>query len=192
MKTPKLLLILTAMLLICSLANSQTISELDKKNGFKDFQLGDLYTKWQNNILYEGTLNNGSNIRVYLYTGSCCRQAFNYELDSIELGFLDGKLTVIYLTTKQFQAAGYDTDRGIYTRWNGTKDFDRLKDALKAYFGDYTSVDKGSDYDSDISFFWAGQKAMLQLTYSYLGIDKGDRCKILVGRLDKSMSKSGF
>lgn len=191
METLKKLQIVFALVSIGFIAHSQTISELDKKNGFKDFQLGDLITKWEKDLIYQGTMNNGSNIKVYTYIGSCCRQAFNYDLDSIELGFLDGKLTVIYLTTKQFQEAGYDTDRGIYTRWNGTKDFDKLKDALTSYFGEYSSVDKGGN-SGDISFYWLGQKVLLELKYDYLGIDKGDKCRIMVGRLDPKMKKSGF
>lgn len=191
MITLKPIITLCASILFGIAAHSQTISDLDKKNGFKDFKMGDFYSKWKNDIRYKGTMKNGSNIKVYTYIGVCCRQAFSYDLDSIELGFLDGRLTVIYLTTKQFQEAGYDTDRGIYTRWNGTKDFDKLKEALISYFGNYDSVEEAGN-SGDISYYWVGKKVILELTYDYLSIDKGDKCRIMVGRIDQKMKKSGF
>ena len=45
--------------------------KLDEKNGFKEFQIGDSFSKWQANLTF--TNSNGEN-KYYTYTGSCCQQ----------------------------------------------------------------------------------------------------------------------
>ena len=72
-----------ASFLIFSVAFAQTIDQLDKKNGFKDFTLGDAFSKWQSQLKLERNWDDGS--KTYLYRGTCCNMVFNYPVEKINL-----------------------------------------------------------------------------------------------------------
>ena len=80
---------------------AQTIDKLDQKNGFKDFTLGDTYSKWEGQLSLEGNYDDGS--KAYLYKGTCCNKVFDYPVEKIILKFNNNKLIAIYITTEKFQ-----------------------------------------------------------------------------------------
>lgn len=184
MKTKIISTFLLSMFFVSTLFSQ---SALDRKNGFKDFALGDTYSKWSSSLTYILKLESG--ISVYKYTGTCCLQVFNYDIEEIRLGFEDNKLKVIWFATTKFQK-GFKVE-GKHTQWNGTKDFDKLKENLINLFDKPKSTET-DDKTSGIKSIWMGEKVILTLEYEYLGINEGDRCNILVGLLDKSKSKDGF
>ena len=172
--------------LVLSLAITSTNifsqTALDEKYGFQDFKLGESYSKWSSNLTFFTTLESG--INVYKYTGSCCKTLYGYQIEEIRLGFDREKdLTVIWFTTEKFQK-GYNVDKK-YTEWNGTKDFDYIKNNMEQQFGKASGVN-GDDNSGKLTIFWLGTKTMLNLEYDYLGTMNGDRCNVLIGKYEPS------
>ena len=97
----KIITLSTLILLLNSVINAQASSVLDEKNGFKDIKLGDSYDKWKINLTYLDTY--GNNEKVYLYTGSCCQNAFNYPVEKIKIVFANNKIIYISIFLKPFQ-----------------------------------------------------------------------------------------
>src|SRR5688572_6446878 len=112
MKT-KVLLSIIAITLTFSATFGQSLADLDAKNGFKDFKIGDLYSKWQANLQYEGY--GADSTKQYTYTGACCNMVFDYPVETITLYFKDNKLVVITIELEKFQKE-YSTS-GKYTTW---------------------------------------------------------------------------
>jgi hypothetical protein len=183
----KLLSWIICLMLIQS-AFCQTIDKLDTKKGFKDITLGDSYSKWQEELQYEGIYDDGS--KAYHYIGPCCQKVFEYPVDSIILRFENDKLVVISITTKKIQK-GYK-ESGVYSRWRAD-DLFSVESSFSYLFGKPTSY-QSKEGKSDVSYIWDAKNVILITTYNYLGIDFGDRLKILL--LDKfflnSLKENGF
>lgn len=181
MKT-KLTTILT--FLLTSGFFAQTIDKLDEKNGFKDFNLNDNFTKWENQLVYEGKWDDGS--KTYLYNGNCCNKVFNYSLEKIILRFNNNKLVGIFITTEKFQKDYKES--GKYTEWR-SNDFKSINSSFSLLFGEPTTVDT-----SKVTYIWAGKKVVLLSKYEYLGVQNGDRQQISIIDINylNSELKSGF
>jgi|AntAceMinimDraft_9_1070365.scaffolds.fasta_scaffold06022_3 hypothetical protein len=146
---------------------SQTIEKLDEKNGFKDFKLGDTYSKWQNQLSAVGYWEDGT--RKYLYTGNCCTNVFNYPIDMIKLRFSDNKLVGIYIKTKKFQKGFAET--GIYTKFR-TSDYERINSSLTYLFGEPTQyIDPVGVMG--VEFLWIGKKVLLTSRYECCSTKSG-------------------
>ncbi|WBM74829.1 hypothetical protein [Saprospira grandis] len=154
------------------MGQAQSLAQLDQKKGFKEFQLGDSYTKWSDALSYKGSYSDGA--KEYLYTGACCQQLFNYELDRILLRFYEGKLVGIHLRTEKTQES-YEVS-GKYTNWQ-IDDLENLVGLFSNLFGKPSDVGKNED---GVSFFWQGKKVLLVATYKYLGVSYGDRLEVKV------------
>lgn len=150
------------------------INQLDKKNGFKDFTLGDSYSKWSNNLKL---INTDNGISYYKYTGSCCNEVFNYKLSEVRLGFSNDKLDVIYLITEnQIKSKEQWISLQYYS----------IKNNLSSLFGT-SSKDMPSETRGNVICEWYGDKTFLTLEYQYMGV-KGnsdyawseDRCAIMI------------
>lgn len=157
---------------------AQSSNELDKKNGFKDFKLGDKYSKWSSKLKYFKTNNEG--ISYYKYVGSCCQRVFEHEIESILLGFASNELEVIYLYTSEQSDDGYKSYQ-----------YESLVRSFTSMFGkgDEYVVDKSS---GNIGTSWMGESVILNLEYQYLGIKENktygtyytaSKCVILVGKV---------
>jgi hypothetical protein len=151
--------------------NAQTIEKLDIKNGFKDFILGESYSKWESFLVRTGSWDDGS--VGYSYNGNCCLKIFEYDVESILLRFHDNKIVGIYITTKKFQESYVKS--GKYTEWR-TQDFESIRVSFTMLFGEpsyYSTSDSGN-----VTFQWKGKKVNLNSTYEFLGTEKGDRVQV--------------
>jgi hypothetical protein len=156
--------------------NLPIAKKLDEKNGFKEFQIGDSFSKWQANLTF--TNSNGDN-KFYTYTGSCCQQVFSTDLERIRLGFKDNKLVVIYLETK--------TVKNESSGWVSS-DYKSIKGSFEILFGVESPDIPSDDNSGKVSSFWMGEKLFLDLTYEYMGVKQfGDnyagtgRCTLTIG-----------
>jgi|AntRauTorckE5430_2_1112549.scaffolds.fasta_scaffold01534_4 hypothetical protein len=175
-------------LTILSAAFGQNINNLDEKNGFKDFTLGDNFSKWKDELTSEKKYDDGT--KTCLYTGECCQKVFNYSVDKIILRFDSEKLVGIYITTEKFQKE-YSVS-GKYTTWRAD-DFQRINFSFSNLFGKVTLIEN-NDKGGEITYIWKGKKTMLLSTYEYLGIQNGDRQQIVIvdmSFLEKEL-QSGF
>jgi hypothetical protein len=184
----KILLInIFATFLICTGVFAQTIDQLDKKNGFKDFALGDGFSKWQSQLKLERNWDDGS--RTYLYRGTCCNMVFNYPVEKIQLKFKNNKLVVISITTEKFQK-GY-RESGEYSKWR-PDDFESIKASIATLFGEPTLYDPVGSLN--VTYIWKGKRVLLTSEYQYLGGQDGDRQLINISDLSYVYSelKRGF
>ncbi|WP_373494336.1 hypothetical protein [Aquiflexum sp.] len=153
--------------------------KLDEKNGFKDFQIGDGYSKWQKELKF---LNKKNDLSFYTYTGNCCPTIFSVDVEFINLGFKDGKLAVIYLETKTVRVPSK-------TKWE-SDDYEVIKRNFDLLF-EVVSPNFPTDDNSGRTISqWIGKKLFLTLTYHYQGIKKlGDsvdgsgNCSVMLGLL---------
>jgi hypothetical protein len=162
--------------------NAQSIEDLDKKHGFKDFTLGDSFSKWENQLSYHSTLESGE--AGYVYTGSCCSFVFDYPLSSIILGFQNSVLTTIFLNTEKFQKE-FSTS-GKYTIFR-TNDFDVLVSSFTVLFGKPSFEGMADNRPLAV---WDGKTTTLMLKYEYLGSEEGDLCYIIVS--DKTTKENNL
>ena len=139
---------------VINLSHGQTINELDKKFGFKDFRLGDPKAKWMPQL----TLRSTGATNTYRYNGSCCREAFGAALKDIGVAFdRNEKLKNIFLIFRD-RKQGEDL-----TRFFGT---------IEQAFGESTAQDANSS-SGDITRQWAGKAVILTVYARYKGADEG-------------------
>jgi hypothetical protein len=131
---------------------------LDDKNGFKEFKIGDSYSKWEKEVVFIGTSATGN--KIYEYKGYCCQEVFGIGLNKITLVFVDNKLESINLET--------------HTTKNTSKSW--LSDEykwLKINFEELLEVDSQEFWSDDnsgtVTSFWRGYKLNLMMKYEYMG-----------------------
>lgn len=180
----KRFLTITFTLLIIFNGNSQVNTKLDEKNGFKDFQIGDSYEKWKLNLIkVSGDIENIK----YRYTGTCCQQVFDFEVEEILLEFKSKKLINIIITLEQWEKSTSENDfTDLATCFDN---LDYLSGRFDILFGKY------SDYEKDektgmVTYGWYGNKIGLTCSVQYQGIRAGCKPFIILG--DMSIVESGF
>jgi hypothetical protein len=161
---------------------SQTIDDLDKKNGFKDFSLGDDFSKWKSQLVFISDLEDNS--KFYLYKGTCCNMLFDYPIEQLFLRFEDNKLVEIYIETAKFREDYKDS--GVYNPWR-KDDYERINKFFIGLFGQPNGYNYSS---SEFTFFWTGKKVQLRSTYENKGITQGDRQ--IVSILEHTSEIKGF
>jgi hypothetical protein len=179
----KIMFIVLAISLLVPANSYSQSSALDAKKGFKDFTLGDAYSKWSSSLNYTNTEDD--NIKYYDYIKQSAVQVFEYNVAKIRLGFKDEKLQVIYLVTDISRVSGND----MLSQYNS------LKSSLSSLYGkpyEYTPDHNKQNFTSA----WSGQKVILSLEFVYDGVKNdggniytGTHCNILVGFIT---NKSGF
>lgn len=76
--------------------NGLKYSDLDKRNGFKDFTFGDSYNLYANKLIpLSGIIFLENNVNVYSYSSTSAYELFNVRWEKLKLGFTKGKLTHI-------------------------------------------------------------------------------------------------
>ncbi|CAA7386950.1 hypothetical protein [Chryseobacterium fistulae] len=178
----KLLFISYTLLSVSSFG--QNIAQLDEKNGFKDFKLGDPLSKWSSQVRHVGRISD--NTEAYDYVGICCNMLFNYSLENIKLIFNNSKLIGIMLKTTYFQKP-YNISNE-FTKWR-SQDFESINNSFTQLFGEPTSIKA-----EETTFHWTGNKVVLISIYNYLGVRGGDNQIVMIINADyvKNMKKSGF
>jgi hypothetical protein len=180
----KKIITLTFSLLLVFISNSQVNTKLDEKNGFKDFQIGDSYDKWKLNLT---KVSGDANKIKYKYTGACCQQVFDFNVDEILLEFQSNKLINIIITLEQWEKSTSENDfADLATCFDN---IDYLAGRFETLFG------KHSDYEKDeetgtITYGWFGNKIALTCSMQYQGIRAGCKPFIILG--DMSVVESGF
>jgi len=140
---------------------------VDQKNGFKSLKLGDHFFK------YYGYLEETDRPNIFRYTGDCCTDVFGFPIAFILLTFENYELKTINIIMPQGQGDSYDKSRVKY-----------LDDSFLAAFGDYSAT-KEDDTTGNMGSQWRGKKAMISITYNYMGYKVGWWATITVQTLDK-------
>jgi hypothetical protein len=178
-----------------TISYGQSTIQLDALNGFKEFKLGDSYTKWMEDLL-ELNQTGKNNERMYKYVGSCCQSVFEFPVDGIILGFYNEKLVRIAITLQNFQEY-YDCEHTIF----GQQGYPELKSNFTALFGEQTGFNVASESQMrsnqqipHILSSWTGDKVKLLIAYYYIGVQDGDYVVVLVSDVAfyKMKLESGF
>lgn len=128
-------------------ATAQSIEELDKKAGFKEFKIGDTLSTHESKVKFSRTLDN-ADTKLYLVKELVSVKSYTGE---IELEFYKGRVQEVIVTFKNSTKTGYE---------------DILK-SLETLYGPY-SKDKDKSKDADRfakSYIWVGQRIKLRAGY---------------------------
>lgn len=161
--------------LICGLfisvaAFAQTVEELDKKAGFKEFRIGDSVSVYGDKVRPTRTLDN-ADMKLYLAKDLVSVKSYTGE---VELVVYKGRVQEVIVSFK-----------------NSTgKDFEDLVRSLQTLYGEYTK-EKGKDKDKDKAtarfekiYTWMGQKIRLRA-----GHDENYKLTKLVYSENESLDK---
>jgi hypothetical protein len=134
-------------LAVCNLTQAQSVEDLDKKAGFKEFRIGDTITVHQDKIKFMKVLDN-ADTKLYLVKNQISVKSYTGE---VELEFYKGKLQEIIVSFKNSTPAGFD-------------------DILKSLETLYGKSEKGKDKTPPLDrfeklFTWSGQKIGLRIGY---------------------------
>src|SRR3982751_7108262 len=91
-------------LAVCNLAFAQSVEELDKKAGFKEFRIGDTLTVHQDKIKFMKILDN-ADTKLYLVKNQISVKSYTGE---VELEFYKGRVQEIIVSFKNSTPAGFD------------------------------------------------------------------------------------
>tara|TARA_B100000700_G_C14495742_1_gene601719 strand:+ start:63 stop:593 length:531 start_codon:yes stop_codon:yes gene_type:complete len=160
----KLLFILLCLPLI---GLGQDLNRLDEKAGFRDFKIGDSFSKWESELGLPDKNNR------YVYLGNCCKELFGYPIKLIILRF-EGEensiLVEINILTENFQ-----NEECIWR----DNDFEIINGMLIKLFGRPTASNPKLGGGS-MGWQWHGKKIGLTSIYEFLGTRIGDRQLIVI------------
>lgn len=128
-------------------ASAQSIEELDKKGGFKEFRVGDTLSIHESKIKFSRTLEN-ADTKLYLVKELVSVKSYTGE---IELEFYKGRVQEVIVTFKNSTKAGFE---------------DILK-SLETLYGPY-SKDKDKSKEAERftkAYQWMGQRIKLRAGY---------------------------
>jgi hypothetical protein len=128
-------------------AIGQSVEELDKKAGFKEFRIGDSVSVYKDKVRPTKTLENADS-KLYLVKDQVSVKTYTGE---VELKVYKGKVQEVIVSFKNSSKA----------------DFEDLLKSLQTLYGDYA---KGKEKSAALSRFekvyaWTGQKIKLRIAY---------------------------
>jgi hypothetical protein len=134
-------------LVVNNVVSAQSVEELDKKAGFKEFRIGDTLSVHQDKVKYMKTLDN-ADTKLYLVKNQISVKSYTGE---VELEFYKGKIQEIIVSFKNSTNANFD---------------DILKSLETLYGKSEKAKDKKPPLDRfEKIFTWSGQKILLRLGY---------------------------
>jgi len=134
-------------LIACNVAVAQSVDELDKKGGFKEFKIGDSLSVHQSKVQFTKTLEN-ADTKLYLVKDLVSVKSYTGE---VELEIYKGRVQEVIVSFKNSTKTGFE---------------DILK-SLETLYGPYA---KDKDKSTALArfekiFSWSGQKIKLRIGY---------------------------
>lgn len=90
-------------LFLSNIVLSQSVNDLDTKNGFRHFKLGSSPLQIKNIVKQENQFSKNPNVIVYDYIGTDIDNIFNVDVDQITLSFFKNKLFSISIRFGSFE-----------------------------------------------------------------------------------------
>ena|ERR1041385_1162615 len=143
----KKIIFIVVSLVACGIASAQSIEELDKKAGFKEFKIGDTLSLHESKIRFTRTLDN-ADTKLYLVKDLQSVKSYTGE---VELEMYKGKIQEVVVSFKNSTKTGFE---------------DILK-SLETLYGEY-SKDKEKDKAFDRFeklYSWTGKRIKLVIGY---------------------------
>ena len=156
---------------------AQDIDDLDKKNGFNQFRLGDSYIKWQSDLKLTEFEFHTPNTKVYFYEGNCCQSLFGYKIEGIFMTFQNDKLVSLDISIDRER---YRQDSQVLE--DCQKRLKSMMRSLVALYGVPQSVSEPKDLSRENPTYilgWIGEKVILNFEHSYI-MNKNIECKSVI------------
>jgi hypothetical protein len=146
MKMMRVICVIVGMI-ICASAAGQSVEELDKKGGFKEFRIGDSVSVYKDKVKPTKTLENADS-KLYLVKDPVSVKTYTGE---VELKVYKGKVQEVIVSFKN----------------SSKSDFEDLLKSLQTLYGEYS---KGKEKSPALNrfekvFVWTGQKVKLRIGY---------------------------
>lgn len=174
----KHLLHLVLSLFMSSIAISQNIQSLDDKNGFREFKIGDPFSKWKSNL---ELISSSNDEKTYFYKGNCCQTFMGVKIEKISLVFLNNKLDNISILLDETNAKDVSLK---------LKEYSYVRDKIIDEFGEPSKKNVDSNKGEIVSY-WFGNKIALIFFSTYKGYEKGVLNIILIAK-NPEKSTDGF
>ena len=150
-----IIFVFCSQLLIC-----QSLSDLDMKNGFRDFKLGSTHSQIKNISREENQYSKNPNVKSYIYNGQDIKTVFNVEVETIKLAFFRDKL---------FSIIVYFDDVNSKNQFE-LIEFNALKSSLENLYG-YNWKPASTSLADLNGVIWSGNKVTLELNRIYYSED---------------------
>jgi hypothetical protein len=151
----KLLLILLISTATCSYG--QIVNDLDTKRGFKEFKLGDSYTKWQSQVNFQ---RDKGEAKIYKFTGDNGTMFNSFPINHIELTFYKSLLVDITITLEKWKApisqGQVPEDQTIIDFCN--KKIQELSNRFEVLYGDPTKTVSPKMTSENNNLIWSAQR----------------------------------
>lgn len=135
----------------------QTVNELDTKRGFKEFKLGDTYTKWQNKVAFQ---RDKGDAKIYKFTGDNGTMFNLFPINLIELTFSKSVLVDITITLEKWKApispGQVPDDQTIIDFCN--KKIQELSNRFEVLYGDPTKTVSPKMTSENGELLWSAQR----------------------------------
>ena len=161
-----------------AIINSQTISKLDEKNGFREFKFGTPYSVWASQLML---ITSSNDISQYNYKGNCCQTFMGVKIDGIALEFENNKLTTITLM--------FDNNNATDVSYK-LKEYSNIKGKIVEEFGEPRKSNSNAN-EGKIDDYWVGQKVAMNLHSTYQGYKEGVQ-NVLIITAYKNKKNDGF
>ena len=184
----KIVLFTIFFLSISLIAYSQSVNDLDARNGYKDFKIGDSFEKYKGKLIFRDYWKNDQNTPTYSVKQEFSySDLFGYTIKAITLTFKANKLIRIDIFLKELVPVGVNM---VFN----ADDFTNVTNKFKSLFGDQNY----HVYNDDSYFIsimqWKGKKVELWVQFFYKGNGEG-KDHIRVSVFDTTLinrSDSGF
>lgn len=169
---------------------SQTASDLEVKNGFKDIKLDESFQKWKPALFSDYIKKDDNGNIIGVLANSKSYDVFGYKVNSIVLTFQNEKISQIEINLEHFQDADVANEK--FVKWRAD-DFETIYSNFNSLFGKGEKA-TGEKYGCDIIGMWVSESLVLDLRYYNFGVSKYDQCRIWLSKKSflNSKIKSGF
>ena len=145
--------ILLSFILFSSLLFSQSVKNLDLKNGFRNFKFGSSPTQIKNIIKQDNQYSKNPRVTTYEYVGTDVQYVANIKVEKTTLDFFDNKLMMVGVS---FGNIDNQTD---FTE----SDYNNVKIWLEQAYGKNWFNAKNNEGNIQNGVIWDGSKVRLEL-----------------------------
>jgi hypothetical protein len=163
----KTLLFIVLFIFVSITSNSQSIKDLDARNGYKEFKIGDSFEKYDGKLIFRDYLNNDKNRPTYTVKDEFLyKDLFGYSIKAMTLTFKDNKLIMIDIWLKEIVPVG--------VLWSfNADDFTNITNQFKSLFGEQKYGMFNDEQGTNMMMIWKGEKVQLWVKFVFRGTSEG-------------------
>lgn len=157
---------------------AQSISDLDKKGGFKGFRIGANKSEYISKMTYVNTMPNGW--MLYRASDKSIYSIFNIALDDVRLIFDKHGLLYGINLIKYYDKSNVNH---LKTSYN---DLDQIAAAFRLQHGNPTGrTDKDTDQYNQVGYLWKADIIYVSVYTQYYGLQNGSELTVEFGSVQQ-------